>query len=36
MKSQEKKKYKGGNSLRYEPQELNLVNSNPAYRVSFE
>jgi hypothetical protein len=36
MTSQEKKKYKGGNVLRYEPQEMTLVNSDPAYRVSFE
>ena len=36
MTSQEKKKYKGGNVLRYEPQELTLVNSDLAYRVSFE
>jgi hypothetical protein len=36
MTSQEKKKYKGENVLRYEPQELTLVNSNPAYKVLFK
>jgi hypothetical protein len=36
MTMQEKKKYRGGNVLRYEPQDLTLVNSDPAYRVSFE
>jgi hypothetical protein len=36
MTTQEKKKYRGGNMLRYEPQSLTLVNSDPAFRVSFE
>jgi hypothetical protein len=36
MNSQGKKKYKGENRFRYEPQELTLVNSDPAYMVSFE
>ena len=36
MTSQEKKKYKGGNVLRYEPQDLTLVNSDPAYIIPFE
>jgi hypothetical protein len=36
MASQENNKYKGGNVLRYEPREITLVNSDPAYRVSFE
>jgi hypothetical protein len=36
MTTQEKKKYKGGNVLRYEPQDLTLVNSDPAYKMSFE
>jgi hypothetical protein len=36
MTSQGKKKYKGGNVFRYEPQGMTLVNSNPTYRVSFE
>jgi len=31
-----KKKYRGGNVLRYEPQDLDLVNSDPAYKISFE
>jgi hypothetical protein len=36
MTTQEKKKHRGGNVLRYEPQSLSLVNSDPAFRVSFE
>ena len=36
MTSHGKKKYKGGNVFRYEPQGLTLVNSDPAYKVSFE
>jgi hypothetical protein len=36
MTSQGKKKYKGGNIFRYEPQGMTLVNSDPAYKVSFE
>ena len=36
MTSQGKKKYKGGNVFRYEPQGMTLVNSDPAYKVSFE
>jgi hypothetical protein len=36
MTSRENNKYKGGNVLTYEPQELTLVNSDPAYMVSFE
>jgi hypothetical protein len=37
MTNQERKKYnKGGNVLRCEPQSLELVNSNPSFRVSFE
>ena len=36
MTTQGKKKYRGNNVLRYEPQGLNLVNSDPALRVSFE
>jgi hypothetical protein len=37
MATHEKKKYnKGGSVLRCEPQTLELVNSDPAFRVSFE
>jgi hypothetical protein len=36
MKSQENKKYKGGNVLRYEPQDLTLVNSDLTYTMYFE
>jgi hypothetical protein len=36
MTTQQKKKHRGGNVLRYEPQSLSLVKSDPAFRVSFE
>jgi hypothetical protein len=36
MTPQENKKYKGGNSFRYELEGLTLVNSDPSYKVSFE
>jgi hypothetical protein len=37
MTTQKRKKYnRGGNVLRYEPQSLSLVNSDLAFRVSFE
>jgi len=36
MTMQENKKYRGENVLRYEPQDLTLVNSDPAYIMSFE
>jgi len=37
METQGKKKYnKGGSVIRYEPHNLQLVNSNPTIKVSFE